>query len=315
MQTVFSTADLMNNKVVKVVASSEYQISIVFPRKVQSVGVNAAKQSALMATIDQYDGMVVYLDVIRQGGTANLNVRLLTPADEAPKPGGGSRDPVILKLLVDLTKKPSGVLAYTIRDATPAPKPAPVPARRSVVVTASKPAPVKAAPKPVVAKPAVVKPVAMKPVAAKPAPILATTPKPAPVKPAAPKPAPRAKPTTFYGSNDGLKVEARVDSTAGDMVTVNYTISQTQAKDRTLYLFDNQAVNLRIRDDVSSASLERGQPRMAPLSTSAPMTGSIRIPRSEINKKGAKILMFALQEKDTGTNHLGQKRFLGVMLK
>lgn len=337
VQTVFSTADLMNNKVVKVVASSEYQISIVFPRKVQSVGVNAAKQSALMATIDQYDGRVVYLDVMRPEGTANLNVRLLTPADEATKPGGGSRDPVILKLLVDLTKKPSGVLAYTIRDATPAPKPAPVPAPRPVVVTASKPAPVKAAPKPVAVKPAVAKPVAVKPVAAKPAPVTATTPKPAPIKPAAPKPAsvavapkpapvavaptPRpkpaaqSKPTTFYGSNDGLKVEARMDSTAGDMVTVNYTISQTQAKDRTLYLFDNQAVNLRIRDDVSSASLERGRPSMAPLSATAPTTGSIRIPRSEINKEGAKILMFALQEKDTGTNRLGQKKFLGVMLK
>jgi len=205
---------------------------------------------------------------------------------------------------------------------------------------ASKPAPVKAAPKPVATKPAAPKPVAakpvvakaaaakpasatpvVKPVAAKPPPVQVVPVKPAALKPAPvalaprPKSAPKATTTTFYGSNDGLKVEARVDRTAADAVTVNYTISQDKPQERTLYLFDNQAVQLRIRDDVSSAPMERGQPRTAPLNSSAPMTGSIRIPKSEINKEGAKVLMFALQEKDTGTNRLGQKKFLGVMLK
>ena len=53
-----------------------------FSSRVQSIGINASKQDAVLASIDRYDGRVVYIDALQAGGTATINFRLLTAAEE-----------------------------------------------------------------------------------------------------------------------------------------------------------------------------------------------------------------------------------------
>lgn len=145
LQTIFTTNQLTGNSAVKMTASTNYQIVLVFPSRVQSIGINASKQDAVLASIDKYDGRVVYIDALQAGGTATINFRLLTAAEEkAEKSASGetaanpNSSPVILKVLVDLTDKGSGVLSYTIKN--PAPRPAPAPAAKPAVQAVKPPA-------------------------------------------------------------------------------------------------------------------------------------------------------------------------------
>ena len=201
LQTIFTTNQLTGNSAVKMTASTNYQIVLVFPSRFQSIGINASKQDAVLASIDKYDGRVVYIDALQAGGTATINFRLLTAAEQkAEKSASGetaaspNSSPVILKVLVDLTDKGSGVLSYTIKN--PAPRPAPATAAKPPVQAVKPPAPVVKPAVPTAKPPApTVKPptpVVKPPVAAKP-PALVVKPPPVPARPVS-APAPAGEP-------------------------------------------------------------------------------------------------------------------------
>jgi len=102
---VFRVSDLTRDNVGRIVASSRFQVSLTLPAEVQNVGVNASKQAALIPTVDKSDGRVIYLDVVKPGGFATLNIRLVN--QDAP---------LILKMTVELGDATGGVLSYTITD-------------------------------------------------------------------------------------------------------------------------------------------------------------------------------------------------------
>ena len=52
LQTIFTTNQLTGNSAVKMTASTNYQIVLVFPSRIQSIGINASKQDAVLASID-----------------------------------------------------------------------------------------------------------------------------------------------------------------------------------------------------------------------------------------------------------------------
>lgn len=286
VETLLNVDQLTGNNAVRMIASTNYQISIVFPAKVQTIGVNASKQNAVIATIDEYDGRVVYLDAMKAGGTATINFRLLTEADEytektgkTPDPsafGEGNinpnRDPVILKVLVDLTDKENGVLSYSIRKGTPKP------------VQAVTPAPV--------VKPA---------------------PAPAPVVKPAPRPA-TVKPTTFVGTSGGITLTVKLDDTAKTQgnQAARYTVELTKGQDGKTYSVDTGLTTFRVKNvPVTDFTINRGR---FPLTSAAPVTGTLEIPKRLAQFTGARVLMFVVLEKDTVTQ-IERRRYVGVILK
>jgi len=117
-QQVFPLAAVTGDRTGKITASTNYQVTIILPAEVQNVGVNASKQDVLIPTVDKSDGRVIFLDVLKSGGTATLNIRLVSEGE-----------PVIVKLVVDLSEAKDGVLTYAVRSdlkepGTQAPAPA-----------------------------------------------------------------------------------------------------------------------------------------------------------------------------------------------
>ncbi|MFD2610406.1 hypothetical protein ACFSR9_13305 [Deinococcus taklimakanensis] len=142
-QRVFPMAGVTGNQTGQIIASTQYQVSITLPAEIQHVGVNASKQAALVPTVDKSDGRVVYLDVLKPGGTATLNIRLVNEGD-----------PLIVKFTVTLSDASQGVLSYAVRtdlkdpaipavsgDRTRAQVPVAVPALRPAPVSAPVPKP------------------------------------------------------------------------------------------------------------------------------------------------------------------------------
>lgn len=288
LQTVYTVSDLVGNTAVKIAASSNYQVSIVFPARIQSVGVNASKQSAVMTTIDEYDGRVLYVDVLKPGGTASLNVRLLTAADqlteqtgEEPNPAafGGNdlaktdNDPLILKMIVDLTDKDYGVLAYTVKKDQPKPVVTPVTPTPAPVaqVQAATPAPV--------VQPKVIAPV---------------------------------KPTSFKGrNNSGMSLT--VSLTDGAKNQENQALSYTLEvpASTSTFVLDTTLTTLRINNEGSKELvIPGGQFGIAP---GSPVTGRLEIPKKLLQQAGAKVLMFTVLEKDPQGQE--KRRYIGVLLK
>ncbi|WP_147363985.1 hypothetical protein [Deinococcus cavernae] len=257
-----------------------------FPAKVQSIGINANKQNAIMATIDEYDGRVVYLDALKVGGTATLNFRLLTEGDEyeekngkAPPPSAPgarsvnqNRDPLILKVLVDLTDKDHGVLSYTIRK------------------TRTAPAPVAAARPP------------------------ATAPAPAPVIKRRSTPAPVVRPTRFTGTTSGVTLTVNLTDAARkpENQGFNYKIELTRPAEGKTYSLDTARTTLRVRNvPVADLAISQGA---FPITPSAPVTGTLEIPKRVQQQAGPKVLMFAIVEKDSATQ-TEKRKYVGVILK
>lgn len=286
VQTVYTVGQLLGNSAVKMISSTNYQVSIVFPAKVQSIGINANKQHAIMATIDEYDGRVVYLDALKVGGTATLNFRLLTEGDEYEEktgkvpppsaPGARSvnqnRDPLILKVLVDLTDKDHGVLSYTIRKTRTAPAP---------VAAARPPAPVPAS---------------------------------APVVKPRPIPAPVVRPTIFTGTTSGVTLTVRQAEAAKkpESQAYSYNVELSKPVEGKTYALDTARTTLRVRNiPVADLSISQGA---FPITPSAPVTGTLEIPRRVQQQAGPKVLMFAIVEKDSATQ-TEKRKYVGVILK
>ncbi|QFP78607.1 hypothetical protein [Deinococcus sp. AJ005] len=305
LQTIFTTNQLTGNSAVKMTASTNYQIVLVFPSRVQSIGINASKQDAVLASIDRYDGRVVYIDALQAGGTATINFRLLTAAEQkAEKSASGetaaspNSSPVILKVLVDLTDKGSGVLSYTIKN--PAPRPAPATAAQPPVQAVKPPAP--AAKPPVTAKPPVpvVKP-----------PTVPARPVSAPVVKAAPA---TARPTSFVGTNGALTLTVNLEGNARmpNNQALRYTVGLSGAAAGKTYTLDTAQTSLRVKNvPVSDLSILKGY---FPVGAAAPFKGTVEVPQRVLEQAGPKVLMFVVIEADTTTRATARK-YVGVILK
>lgn len=284
VQTIFRADQLTGNFAAKITASSEYQVSVIFPQKVQSIGVNAAKQDAVMTTIDQYDGRVVYIDVLTPGGTATLNFRMLTDADvhlektgkdATGKDFGGAavtpgHDPLILKMIVELTNKNGGVLSYKvtpslIAQTVPAPAPAPAPAK--------------------------------------------VTPPPAP----APRPVKAPPQTVWQGSNSNLYLTVK-EAPGGADGQQNYTYEvKVTPQNGKSYFVDTSLTNLRLRNiNVPTAlTIQKAQ---TPVTAQKPATGTLGLKKSATASNLPRVLMFAVIEKDNASGAT-KRRYIGVLLK
>lgn len=325
LQTIFTTNQLTGNSAVKMTASTNYQIVLVFPSRVQSIGINASKQDAVLASIDKYDGRVVYIDALQAGGTATVNFRLLTAAEEkAEKLASGdmaanaNSSPVILKVLVDLTDKGSGVLSYTIKN--PAPRPAPATAAKPPVQAAKPPAPV--VKPPVAAKPPAPAakppaPVVKPPVAAKP-PVPVVKPPTVPVRPVS-APVVKAtpvtvKPTSFVGTNGALTLTVNMEGNARTpgVLALRYTVASNGAAAGKTYTLDTAQTSLRVKNvPVSDLSILKGY---FPVGATAPFKGTAEVPQRVLEQAGPKVLMFVVIEADTATRATARK-YVGVILK
>ena len=328
--TYFTLQDLLGVNVGKLVASRQYQISLVLPAKVQSVGVNALKQNALMATIDQFDKRVIYLDVLQSGGVATLNVRTLME---------GRQDPMILKFYVELADKASGVLTYAVQqrpeapqrpaspdpprrpvqatvrmvDTPPFPTPqvlATVPAPRAAVAPPRTPsAPVKPGQAAVVPKPRAASVIApsLSSVASVSVPGVSGSP-PRPAQLATP-PGPGAA-NRFEGGSGGMRVEAVLDRTSDSgNVIVNYTISTLKRSPGQFLMLTDQ-VNLHVGNE--RAVLVEGDHRtIRALVEGRPISGQLLIERALFTAKAPKVLTFRLQDQVRA----GHTQYLGVVLR
>ncbi|MDV6376299.1 hypothetical protein [Deinococcus arenicola] len=320
LQTIFTTNQLTGNSAVKMTASTNYQIVLVFPSRVQSIGINASKQDAVLASIDKYDGRVVYIDALQAGGTATINFRLLTAAEQkAEKSASGetaaspNSSPVILKVLVDLTGNGSGVLSYTIKN--PAPKPVLATAAKPPVQAVKPPAPVvkSAAPTakstaPTVKPPA---PVVRPPVAAKP-PVLVVKPPPVPARPVSASAT--VKPTSFVGTNGPLTLTVDMEGKAKtpDSQALRYTLAVSGAAAGKTYTLDTAQTSLRVRNvPVSDLSIVKGY---FPVGAAAPFKGTAEVPERVLELAGPKVLMFVVIEADT-TTKVTARKYVGVILK
>lgn len=308
LQTIFTTNQLTGNSAVKMTASTNYQIVLVFPSRVQSIGINASKQDAVLASIDKYDGRVVYIDALQAGGTATINFRLLTAAEQkAEKSASGetaanpNSSPVILKVLVDLTDKGSGVLSYTIKN--PAPRPAPAPAAKLPLQGAKPPVPA-------------VKPLApvVKP------PVQAAKPPAIPVKPPSPPlvrlPAQSvsARPTSFVGTNGALTLTVKMEGNARtpSVLALRYTVAVNGTATGKSYTLDTAQTSLRVKNvPVGGLNMVKGY---FPIGVAAAFKGTVEVPERVLKQAGPKVLMFVVIEADTATKATARK-YVGVILK
>ncbi|WP_156039507.1 hypothetical protein [Deinococcus marmoris] len=312
LQTIYTVNQLTGNNAVKMIASTEYQIVLVFPSRVQSIGINASKQDAVLASIDKYDGRVIYIDALQAGGTATVNFRLLTPAEEkAEKSASGegaanpNLSPVILKVLVDLTDKANGVLSYTIKN--PAPKPAPATAAKPPVQAAKPPAPTAKPPAPVVKPPVAVKPLApvVKPLTVPARPVSAPVVKAAPAT---------VKPTSFVGTNGALTLTVNLEGQARtpSVLALRYTLAVNGAAAGKTYTLDTAQTSLRVKNvPVGDLSIVKGY---FPVGAAAPFKGMVEVPQRVLGLTGPKVLMFVVIEADTATKATARK-YVGVILK
>lgn len=333
-QRTFSVSDLTNDRLGRIVASSNYQISIVLPAEVQNVGINASKQSSLVPTVDKSDGRVMYLDVLKPGGYATLNIRLVSEGE-----------PLILKLTVELGQGTSGVLTYTITTArqpiqsqvprVTASAPVPTPAPRATTTPTVRPVAPAAATVPVQATPREASPAVASPIRPMPADqrraltpvpvptVQAATPAARPVQSASPavRPAQSASPTVRpVQSNtpvarlqDSLHIEVSVaPSQSGDR-TVTYRIRDVLSTDGLTYIL---APKVTVRPSGrGQAQTAATTPNLYQRVTESGIQGTFTMKASALSAQGTSVVMFEVRPVDTRSQRSLPARYLGVVVR
>ncbi|MBB6017056.1 hypothetical protein [Deinococcus radiopugnans] len=270
------------------VASTEFQVSLTLPAEVQNVGVNAAKQSVLIPTVDESDGRVIYLDVLKAGGFATLNIRLVNRGQ-----------PTILKLTVELSNKTGGVLSYTVRDdqtaAAPSkPAPAPLPRPPTAPVKTSTP-------------PGVSKAQAVPNVLPVPAPASRPTARP-------PVPAPLAAPVLSSATGSPLRIDLIKDQAASTPTTDFYTYTVRlvgQVENLKFILLPKTLIRAGGGFDSGAVQVEPNRPALV---TATGLRGRISIDRRTMNAKTS-ILLFTFSPVEPRTQKVLANRYVGVMVK
>ncbi|MBB5365620.1 hypothetical protein [Deinococcus humi] len=282
----FRVADLTGDKLGRIVASTEFQVSLTLPAEVQNVGVNAVKQGVLIPTVDESDGRVIYLDVLKAGGFATLNIRLVDRGQ-----------PTILKLTVELSNKTGGVLSYTVRDdqtAVAPGKPAPAPLPRPPT------APVKTSTPPAVSKAQAVPNVLPVPIPAG--------------RPIARPPAPLAAPVLSSATGSPLRIDLIKDQAASTPTTDFYTYTVRlveQVENLQFILLPKTLVRAGGGFDSGAVQLEPNRPAVV---TAAGLRGRISIDRRMMNAK-TNILLFTFSPVEPRTQKVLANRYVGVMVK
>jgi hypothetical protein len=285
-------ADLTNDRLGRIVASSNFQVSIVLPAEVQNVGINASKQAALVPTVDKSDGRVIYLDVLKPGGYATLNIRLVSEGE-----------PLILKLTVELSDATSGVLTYAITTA-PRPQATQSPVPRTVAAPA--PAP-RAAPPSDRSSGPVARPVV--------APAAASITRPTPaVQSASAAPRPAQAATRAARQQEGLHVEVSVaPGQSSNVRTVTYRIRDVLGTDNLTYV---------LAPKVSVRGSGQGQAQTVTTTPSVPqrvtqggIQGTFTVQASALSAQGSPVVLFELRPVDTRLQKPLPTRYVGVMVR
>lgn len=309
VQRTFSVADLTDDRLGRIVASSNFQVSLVLPAEVQNVGINASKQAALVPTVDKSDGRVIYLDVLRPGGYATLNIRLVSEGE-----------PLILKLTVELSEATSGVLTYAIttapRQATQSPLPravaAPAPAPRVTPPAARPPAPVaRTAPTP----PPVARTVPAPTPAARTVPAAASSARPTPAVQAAsgvPRSAQAEAPAARQ--QGGLNVEVSIaPGQSGSARTVTYRIRDVLSTDNITYIL---APKVTVRGSGQgqrqTATTTPGVPQRV---TESGIWGTFTVQASALWAASSPVALFELRPVDTRLQKPLPARYVGVVVR
>ncbi|PNY79346.1 hypothetical protein [Deinococcus koreensis] len=312
-QRTFSVSDLQGDRLGRIVASNNYQVSLVLPAEIQNVGINASKQTALVPTVDKSDGRVMYLDVLRPGGYATLNIRLVSEGE-----------PVILKLTVELSEATGGVLTYTIttapalqstqapRTAAPVPTSAPAPARRVPTTPPVRPVTT-----------AATTPMQVVPRVAAPAAASSTRPVPADGRralsvqgPAARATSPAVRPvqpgTSAARQEDGLSVEVSVaPGQSGPDRTVTYRVRDVLGTDTLAYILAPR-VTLRASGQ-GHAQAATTTPNVYQRVTGGGVEGTFTVKASAL--LGSAVVLFEVRPVDTRTQKPLPARYVGVMVR
>ena len=292
-QRTFSVADLTNNNLGRIVASSNYQVSITLPAEVQNIGVNASKQAALVPTVDKSDGRVIYLDVVKPGGFATLNIRLVS-----------KDEPLILKMTVELSEATGGVLAYTVESGTPAAAGVDAPS----LVSPPRPSMGTAAAVPARPAPAAVTPPTRTP-AASATPARAERP-----TAATPPPAQAASTPPFVREQDGLRVEVAVTAGQdGATRTLTYHIRDIDGGDHLSYIL---VPKVTVRGNM------QGVPQHVNLApngyrriTAGGVQGSLALSTTTLPIGGRAVVLFEVQPVDTQAQRALPSRYVGVLVR
>lgn len=303
----FTISDLTGDHLGRIVASTEFQVSLTLPAEVQNVGVNAAKQGALKPTIDQSDGRVIYLDVLKAGGYATLNVRLVSQGE-----------PLLLKLTVELSGKTSGILNYAIQNDRAALKAAPpastlrpaTPALASSVLTPAPRRPTTSPPIPP-AKPTAPLPKASEPTANQSIPVKGGS-QPAKAAPSL-KSAPPMSGKTQYG-NTVISVELTKNQERSNEKTAvyDYKVQLSGPPDQTKFIFMTRTLIRADRKFITNAV--QFQPNEPMLIARNGLTGTLAIQKSVLNPR-QNILIFVVSPVNTQTQSVLLDRHVGVSLK
>ena len=276
----------------RIVASSNYQISIVLPAEVQNVGINASKQAALVPTVDKSDGRVMYLDVLQPGGYATLNVRLVSQGE-----------PLILKLTVELSHTTSGVLAYTI---TSGPQRPAARTQQPPASTASVPR-ISAAPKP----PALVR---TAPAATASKPVTLPGPQPA-FAPVSGLPLPAVRSPLAIPSirqQDSLQVTVAAAPEQGtDDRTFTYQVRDLLGNGNLVYILSPKVTLRGTREPSSISTMPNNYQRI----TASGVEGTFKIKKSAFPTKGGSIIVFEIRPVDTRLQQPLPKRYVAVMVR
>ncbi|WP_152872360.1 hypothetical protein [Deinococcus terrestris] len=339
VQRTFTVNDLTNDKLGRIVASSEYQVSITLPGEVQNVGVNASKQAALMPTVDKSDGRVIYLDVLKPGGFASLNIRLVSAGT-----------PVVLKMTVELSKATSGVREYTITGtpqtqaaapaptaprgaATSGPTPAAAPSAsaRPRAATAAPARPAPSPPRPSTpARPATT--VTPPPPAATPRPVAATS---APTRPgagagrpstpalpaqtpsrppAAPATTPAARGAGSTSVQGGLRIEVTIaPGQTGPTRTLTYKITDAASGDNLSYILMPRAtVRATAQKMPENVPLSPGTAQRV---TASGAQGTATLSAASLSGFGTPVLLFEVLPVDTQAQKPLARKYVGVAVK
>ncbi len=304
----FNIADLTGDKLGRIVASTEFQVSLTLPTEVQNVGVNAAKQSVLIPTVDESDGRVIYLDVLKAGGFATLNVRLINKGE-----------PVILKLTVELSDKTSGVLSYTIRNgpsAASAVKPA-VPSTAQKTPAAAlptAPAPARAASLPAGSAARGVEGGGPPSTSA----VTVPAPKPAvPPRPAVPRtPAPTPSPTGVEGISNSVRVSLTKDQAASTATTDHYTYRAqlTGSAREALKFILLPKTQVRSRTGTFLTDAATLTPNRPTVITAAGVTGRVVVVKGRLGTTSS-VLLLTVSTVDSATQKVLPERYVGLALK
>ena len=303
----FTISDLTGDHLGRIVASTEFQVSLTLPAEVQNVGVNAAKQGALKPTIDQSDGRVIYLDVLRAGGYATLNVRLVSQGE-----------PLLLKLTVELSGKTSGVLNYAIKNdraAVRATQPAPTLRPTTPAVASSVPATVPGRPTASTPTPPsklnVPLPKAGGPTANQPIPVRVGT-QPAAAAPSLKSASPMSGKTQYGNTVISIDLTKNQERSNETLAVYDYKVQLSGQLDQTKFIFMPKTLIRAGRKFIANAV--QFQPNEPALIARNGLTGTLTIRKSMLDPR-QNILVFVVSPVDTQTQSVLLDRHVGVSLK